>query len=91
MGFLRRTPGGTDSSDRPRLRDRLRSLYEDRFRQQPAGPVKIIVRQGEGRIIGYEIDGKFVETKPCRDDPLRCDRPQCWTTIADGRAWGDRL
>jgi hypothetical protein len=74
--------------DRPRLRDRLRSLYEDRFRERPAGPVKMVVQQGAGRVIGYEIDGEFVETKPCCDDPARCEREECWTMIFG--PWGER-
>jgi hypothetical protein len=72
-----------DRQERPRLRDRLRSVFEERF-EQPTGPVKMIVRQGEGRILGYELpDGTFIEMKPCCDDPASCTREECWTRIGE--------
>lgn len=63
--------------DKPRLRDRLRSRYSG----QPAPPrsAKVIVEQGVGRIIGYELpDGTLVKVKPCCDNPVACEKDECW-------------
>jgi hypothetical protein len=66
-------------SDLPASLRRGRSVYEQRFGEAPSRPVKVIVRHGEGRIVGYELaDGTFVESGPCCRDPLHCERRQCW-------------
>jgi len=76
--FLRPRPGDREQPDRPRLRDRLRSVYEERARPAAEPKVRWIVKQGEGRIVGLEIDGRFEELPPCCEDPLTCERPECW-------------
>lgn len=43
---------------------RRRSVYEDRS----AAPTSRIVL----------ANGRFVEGEPCCDEPLRCERPECW-------------
>jgi hypothetical protein len=67
-----------DQPGKPRLRNRARGIFEDRFREWPTGPVKMVVQQGAGRIIGYEIDREFVEARPCCSNRAECQRRECW-------------
>jgi hypothetical protein len=75
------------------LRDRLRSVYERRFRSRE-GPqvtdgrgrllpgVTMIVEQGAGRLVGFQTpDGRFVAAKSCCDDPSQCRRTECWIPL----------
>lgn len=55
-----------------------RSIYEDRG---AAVPTKIVVSATSGRLLGHEIDGKFVKAGPCCDNPARCEREECWTPL----------
>jgi hypothetical protein len=71
-----RTEAGSEPSSRRGLRSAARSVYEDRAK--PVEP-KIIV--AEGRIVGYEIDGQFVKAQPCCENPLECERPECWRQL----------
>jgi hypothetical protein len=60
----------------PRLRDRLRrSRYSG-----PPRPAKLIVAQGTGRVVGYEMaDGTTVKAgEPCCEDPRQCRSEECW-------------
>jgi hypothetical protein len=42
-------------------------------------PPKILVDQGRGVIVGYELaDGTIVKAMPCCTDPLSCQREECW-------------
>jgi hypothetical protein len=72
-----------DGRHRPR---RGRSAYEDR--DSAVDRTVIVATNGPraGRIVGYELaDGTFVEAKPCCENPLHCDRAECWTVLVDGR------
>jgi hypothetical protein len=61
------------------------SVYEDRY--SAAERTVIVATSGPraGRIVGYEqADGTFVEAGPCCENPLYCERPECWKPF--GRA-----
>lgn len=65
--------------DRPRPRDRLRSPYEDRFRDtEPERPSGLVIDTLSGVVVADH-------TKPCCDNSIECHRPECWLTIVDGR------
>jgi hypothetical protein len=57
---------------------RRRSVYDD-MPARPEAPDKVIVSRG--RVIGYEVSGKFIPAKPCCDDPTKCEKPECWTWV----------
>jgi hypothetical protein len=65
---------GDRPGDKPVKPLRRRSVYEDR--PPPARP-KIIFTPTDG-LIGIEVDGKLLPTGPCCEDPLYCDRRECW-------------
>jgi hypothetical protein len=75
------------------LAARLRRLLGPR---PPSTPRIAVGDQGQltyvtegGRVVGVlDEAGGVVRFPPCCDDPARCEREECWTTIADGRAWG---
>jgi hypothetical protein len=69
-----RTEAGGEPSPSHGLRSAARSVYEDRA--EPTEPPKILV--SDGHIVGYEIDGQFVKAQPCCENPLECERPECW-------------
>jgi hypothetical protein len=48
-----------------------RSVYDERFTESAPGLVF--------------ANGRFVETGSCCDDPLRCERPECWRPLSE---WG---
>jgi hypothetical protein len=54
------------------------SVYENHRRA--TGPV-VVLMTPHGRFVGVEAGGKFIEARPCCDDPADCDRPGCWTQI----------
>jgi hypothetical protein len=66
------------------------SIYENR---DSASKTVIVATSGPqaGRILGYEIDGKFVKAGPCCADPALCEREECWTPLVpslDGGGFG---
>ena len=50
--------------DGPPVADRLRSLYENR---SPRSRSRLVF-----------ANGRFVEVEPCCDQPLLCERSECW-------------
>jgi hypothetical protein len=54
----------------------LRSLYERRHPGSAVAERKVVVAAGE--IIGIEVDDDFLPRQPCCDDPLACERQECW-------------
>lgn len=68
---------------KPRLRDRLRSIYETRFAPSPSrlGRGRLVHIDGD-RVVGVEVDGTFYKVEPCCENPAACEREQCW------RPWG---
>ena len=58
-----------------------------RDRPEPRPP-RILVEQVTGRIAGYELaDGAIVKAMSCCDDPMACERPECWTPFPQKPWW----
>jgi hypothetical protein len=74
--------GAADEDREPPKRPRPGpSIYENR---DSASPNTVIVATGgprAGRVVGYEVDGKFVEAGPCCANPALCERDECWTPL----------
>ena len=47
----------------------------------PPKAARIIVEQGAGKVVGYEMaDGTVIKAgQPCCDDPTLCQRVECWS------------
>lgn len=62
-----------------RLKRAFRSVYERR----DSDP------ESQGRRITMDIrTGQILGQPPCCDDPLQCERPECWTHIGGApRGW----
>ena len=65
---------GDRSEDQPVKPRGRRSVYEDRL--PPVRPT-IIFTPTDG-LLGIEVDGNFLPTGPCCEDPLYCERRECW-------------
>jgi hypothetical protein len=62
-----------------RLRRALRSVYEPR-ESGPVPPLRACLTNG--RVVGV-VDGRgrYSPEPPCCDDPMQCERPECWTYL----------
>ena len=70
------TSGGAGDPEKPRPRSR--SVYEQRGTERPE---PLVVDAWTGRPLN---------PRPCCDNLAACDRPECWSTIIDGRQWTAR-
>jgi hypothetical protein len=71
MAWWERSGRSEDQPVKPRGR---RSVYEDRL--PPVRPT--IIFTPTAGLLGIEVDGKFHPTGPCCEDPLYCERQECW-------------
>lgn len=68
-------PAKLASAERTTSPDRPVRLYAERVSDRK--PKRILV--SGGRIVGYELsDGTVVPPDNCCDDPLACEREECW-------------
>lgn len=71
------------SGDGPPV-SRGRSVYEDHYGGEAAGPITVVLTQF-GKFLGVERGGVFEPAKPCCADARECQRPECWTPLGDLR------
>jgi hypothetical protein len=50
------------------------SVYADRFTDDHAPRIAF-------------ANGQFVEIRPCCENPLECERPECWRPLSEWGRW----
>jgi hypothetical protein len=57
--------------------DRRRSIYEERAADRD----HTVVALADGRLGTLDEHGTVTPLPPCCDDPVRCERPECWVPL----------
>ena len=86
MSWWERKRGGDDARPGGRIKRALRSVYEPRD-AEPVPPLTF--RMINGRVVGaVDSSGRFFPEPPCCDDPIACDKPECWSYFGgEPRGW----
>ena len=79
MSWWDRKRGGGDARPSGRIKRALRSIYEPR-ESGPVPPLSVCLTNG--RVVGVvDARGRFFPEPACCDDPMDCEKPECWTHI----------
>jgi hypothetical protein len=86
MSWWERKQGSDDAGPPGRLKRALRSIYEP-SESDPVPP--FATRMINGRIVGIvDARGRFYPEPACCENPIDCEKPDCWTRIGgESRGW----